>query len=133
MSRGYPHFAGLLSLYPHKQATYWVHLKVDQFPTGQCNDHLSLVDGTLGDVLFAWRSPLVHTLVGPNVTNTFWVDLKDEIKKMNIMLFHTLYRGLDSCFMTVIKNVHLPDQKTTWTLGGERDNERAKSPRQPHK
>jgi hypothetical protein len=54
-------------------------------------------------------------------------------KKINIMLFHTLYRGLDSCFTTVIKNVHWPDQKTTWTLGEEWDSERAKSLRQPHK
>ena len=55
---------------------YRVHLKVDEFSTSERDDHLTLVNGATHDVLLSGRTPLVHSLVGANVTDAFRVDLK---------------------------------------------------------
>ena len=55
---------------------YRVHLEVDKFSSGEGDDHLTLVDRTTHDVLLSGRAPLVHSLVGANVTDSFRVDLK---------------------------------------------------------
>lgn len=59
--------------------TYRIHLEVHQLATGQRNDHLPLIDGTLGDGLLARGFPLVDTLVRPDVPNAVRIDLHQRI------------------------------------------------------
>lgn len=58
------------------QFTHRIHLEIDEFATGQGDDHLALVDGALDDALAPGTLPLVHTLVRPDVSNAVGVDLK---------------------------------------------------------
>ena len=55
-----------------------VHFEVDQLTPGQRDDHLPHVQCTLCDVLLAWRTPFVDTLVGPDVPDPVRVNLKAE-------------------------------------------------------
>lgn len=61
---------------PDGLRSYRVHLEVDQLASGQSDDHLPLVDGAAHDGLLAGRLPLVHTLVGPDVADAVWVNLR---------------------------------------------------------
>ena len=56
--------------------TYHVHFKVDQLSTGQSNDNLPFIDGTLCNVLLAMCLPFIDTLVSLNVTNALRVYLR---------------------------------------------------------
>lgn len=55
-----------------------VHLKVDKFPSGQRNDHLTLIYSTADNRFLPGSLPLVHTLVRSDVADPVWVHLTKQ-------------------------------------------------------
>ncbi len=60
----------------HSTATHRVHLEVHEFAAGQRDHHLTLVHRALDDRLLARRLPLVHSLVGADVSDPVRIDLQ---------------------------------------------------------
>lgn len=60
--------------------SYRVHLKIDQLPSSECNNNLSLVHSTTDNGFFARSLPLIHTFVCSDVTDAIWVHLNEEKK-----------------------------------------------------
>lgn len=58
--------------------SYRVHLEVDQLPSSEGDNHLSLVHGTSKDRFFTRSLPLVYTLVCSDMTDTIWVHLRGD-------------------------------------------------------
>lgn len=58
---------------------YRIHFKVDQFTTGERNDHLTLIDSAFGNRFLARSLPFIHTLIGTYMTNAIWIDLNQSI------------------------------------------------------
>ncbi|RNA15962.1 hypothetical protein BpHYR1_040440 [Brachionus plicatilis] len=56
-----------------------VHFEVDQFATGQSNDHLTLVDGTFDNLFFGGCSPFIDSFVGTDVSDAFQIDLYQRV------------------------------------------------------
>jgi hypothetical protein len=55
--------------------TYRVHFKIDQLPSGERNDNLSLVNGAFDDLLLAGHLPVLQPLIRPYVAHSIWVHL----------------------------------------------------------
>lgn len=58
-----------------KHISYRVHFKVDQLPSCEGDNHLSLIHSTADNSFFTGSLPLIHTLVCSDVTDTVWVHL----------------------------------------------------------
>jgi len=77
----------------NKVLSYRVHLKVDQLPSGEGDDNLSLVHCAADNGFLARSLPLIHTLVRTDVANPVWVHLERESGRKvdgNSVIYHFL-------------------------------------------
>lgn len=58
-----------------EMVTYRVHFEINEFTTGEGDDDLPLVYGTLDDRFFTRCFPLIHTFVSSDMTNAIGIYL----------------------------------------------------------